>query len=705
MPRTPSIVAALVGIALVLALLLVDEDRPPSSAPVEPGPAPAVPSAAPLGGLPRTTEPGAGRSPSGQDTEVRSPEPADGATFVGLARAPGGQPLPGVALEFEVSAPGEAQGRAGDRRRQVVSDEAGRFELSAPERLQVLAVELAGHVLVAAPQPRRDTEGRWEPHEVVLAPAATLELDVFDGEGRGLADVKVSVAISSAEPFGGRRRPADGTLRRTISGVTDGAGRLRLDGVWADQKLVVRTTAGEVHREHSRADGDVLLSAPATAGAPIVLRAGATRRFVFTLAHRFALFGRVLKEDGTPLGGAAVSLVTEEGLAGSPLRRSSSAATDAEGRYRIVRRDVEPLRRLRVTVSQAGKPSGWLSTRREPGYLHTVHRFELPAVPPPELELDLFVRSSLTIAGHVVDASGAPVPGGRVRLHRGVPGGGEPVGWGQIGSDGTFQVLGLEAGVYDLQVTPSEPYGEVWQRGLVAGVVGLKVVAPAERAARVRITAVTDGAELRDVVLLQGRLFPTDPQLTATVLESPFVGASPEGWPANEHGLWYGASSRTDERGAVTYASWRAPGGEDVLELNPGLYWFGAKGIDVHGRRCFPIGTGLVYVGAGEHELRFELTPAAELRGRVVGGSDVGLALALVTSAGDRLRLWPGSGPRRDVLPLGATGDFRLGEVPFGAFELWVGVEDELRGGRPRLRHPIVLGPEGPATVELRLRR
>ena len=169
--------------------------------------------------------------------------------------------------------------------------------------------------------------------------------------------------------------------------------------------------------------------------------------------------------------------------------------------------------------------------------------------------------------------------------------------------------------------------------------------------------------------------------------------AGPLGWPQPALGLWYGGQSYRGPLGTAMFSSGPImEGNAKTFELSEGLYWIGAKAVDRDGAHCFPIGTGLVRVGPGEHNVRFHLTPSSTLEGRVEDAPiDEALCIALATEDG---RLVPLDVRRNDMAPftdLAADGRFRFPQVPTGRFELRVGTAEELRSGTARRRRAVTI--------------
>lgn len=169
-------------------------------------------------------------------------------------------------------------------------------------------------------------------------------------------------------------------------------------------------------------------------------------------------------------------------------------------------------------------------------------------------------------------------------------------------------------------------------------------------------------------------------------------------------GLWYGESGRTDKRGKMSFDLTSAKQFPHTLELDEGLGWIGVKAKTADGDYTFPVGTGLVRLNAGEHELTFHQSPGSRVEGRVLGvPPNAGLFVAIATPEGDLLPLDVRRDELREMTELGAPGTFAFSLVPEGDRELRVGTRQELAAGRWRLREPFEARRGAPVRLEVEL--
>ena len=205
-------------------------------------------------------------------------------------------------------------------------------------------------------------------HDVPLVALAPREIEVFGADGKPLAGARVSLM---------RAGSGFDSARVVARQDTDAPGRLVLPNALGTQRAALVVT----HADH----------APATLTGRIEELPAQVR-----LARGAELSGRVVRvENGkaVPVAGAAVSL--EAWIDGSQALFAKTAATDADGAFRVAS---IPAGRLSVTVTRAG-----LATWREEIDLKTSERLDVELQP--EAEVAIAVR----------DDAGAPVAGAAIK--------------------------------------------------------------------------------------------------------------------------------------------------------------------------------------------------------------------------------------------------------------------------------------------------
>jgi hypothetical protein len=344
-----------------------------------------------------------------------------------------------------------------------------------------------------------------------------------------------------------------------------------------------------------------------------------------------------------------------------------------------------------------------------------------PALGASVLAAELELAPTLAISGRLVDEDGDPLAqafGNRVyAVPAGVPHpyartalGREAMTWSR---DGTFRVDGLPDGVYDVYATSeiegnffSFSTGFVRVPGVPAGTAGLEVVVPRRGGVKVRLRV--DCAEpLEEATVLIAAVQPRDGRPPAPS-PAAIVARELASWPLDAPWDFAGGAMADtpvgrEQLGLFAVAS---PDGHALPELGEGWYRFGLQpNRDADGERAYvPIATELVYLRPGEHEVRFELTPAAPLDGRLASKSPVAhLAVQLVDARGRAIPQPSGKGFALKLLswvPLRADGSFRIAIAPVGPCTLRVGTAAELERGELRHEVEVDVRPLGEALLE-----
>ena len=619
-----------------------------------------------------------------------APAQTPAAGLQGLIEDPRGQPVAGARVRC-----GEGS--------EVESDADGRFALAAPSEGQELHARKQGWIQVGWAQAALNAEGRWKPVRLLLAPTATLSVEVQDSSGQPVRGAKVSASLAAAEPHGSA--PGNlpfGSTVYTESTSTDADGLAHFTAIAAEQRLRIdlhgvpeQTSGGAMSFEGVDGSGTRLLAAH-EAQRPLVLAPGETRTLLVRAAASLRIQGRVLASSGAPSAGAIVTLreldVKAERWPGLRL----NASTDEQGAFVLESLLMTRPGRLMVAASSSGGAGGWLASCEDPQECATV---ELAPAPEGPIEAELVLKLVLapSIAGRVIDGTGAPVGKARVALHplegallAGHLSTNRVRSTSTAESNGAFHLPVVPEGTYDIEVNARTT---TWVRGVRAGASDLLIEVPGGKPARVTIE-VTSEQPLGETILLLSRFHPWQPPIEAPALPERALYSEPRGWPAPALALWYGAQGHVDHLGEVLFSSWPMRARTYEAELDEGYYWIGAKARG-KGYSTYPIGTGLVHVGAGEHHLTFQLEPAGRVRGRLIasGALDPALCIALTTASGQAVPLDVRTGRLESFAAPGAVGSFDLYPVPARALELRVGSRAELEAGTCRLRQAVQVAP------------
>lgn len=377
-----------------------------------------------------------------------------------------GEPIVGAKVTVEQAWIGFRSPSLGNRGREVVSDEQGRFRLGGLSEGTPLGVRTEAEGFVSAA--RHDVLlPRDEPLEIRLGRGGTVFGQVVDAAGEPLAGARLEVRID---------RTADARRRSTSTwhsagGETGEDGRFEIAGV-AAAPLEVLVRHPRRRLWHEQPIGEVGEGE----------RVGPLR---IEVPASVEVTGRVRRGDGAPAAGARVRAIQQGPGGGS----SFTVSADALGRFRFpfLRRGPH---RVEATLGFEGRAEAEVMADAEP------------------VELELVLEPTTGIGGRVVDPEGRPVGHGLVRLRHD---GGEQVARQeertiQLDERGRFEVVGLDEGSYRLAAEvdglgrAEHPHPVVVRRG--TPVEGLVIaLAPGARiAGRVVGIARDDLPQLRIVV-------------------------------------------------------------------------------------------------------------------------------------------------------------------------------------------------------------
>lgn len=613
---------------------------------------------------------------------------------------PQGRPVAGASLRVDGGPP-------------AVSDASGRFVLAGvsdellaqPRHLEEsVAAELDGWDLLAVEVPGFDGDGVWGGVQVVMTGAGSLAVQALGSDGQPVAGLEVVLAVLRDERFGARPERVLGFKKRAMYATTDAEGRVRFERVPADVHLVVDVQDQRYTAVVAAGQGGAprLAAARASAGRPLVVATGEDRAVELVMDRTLRLTGRVLEVDGT--GSPEAELVLRlEAPADTPPGATDPALTpfrvrtDAEGRFdeRLhVLGDAHAFTAYaRSRVGERPSYSMFGGTVYADPLMVASARVELASAGD-EVDLQLQLARAEGIAGTVVDAQGAPVKFARVRvLDR--PGGREAtsaLGHGIGGTTpeaGTFTLDLLLPGTYTVEAT-SSAHGVAEVEGVQTGAEGLVVRFGEAPPATVTLEVVCE-RPIGTLSVSRARL-DADAELAA---RAPLLGSSaefrdPVRFPPSASLIVSGTTSFTDGgyRGRFHVELWPEP--RKTFTVAPGLHWFAARGSDGDGARLFPMGTGPVRLGAGEHRITLHLVPTAAVDVRVEG-ADAGppLVLRARTASGEVVPCGGIDGWPRAHFDLASDGTVVLESVPAVPLQLELGTWAELDAGTPRARAAV----------------
>lgn len=205
-----------------------------------------------------------------------------------------------------------------------------------------------------------------------------------EGRARGRSGESLELRLGYGEPV--RLQVVDQQEQHGIEGVVIGTGAFQVTTTeaegWATLVLPSRMSEVWLEGEHGGRGSD---PAWGQFDAPRLLR----------LLGTVELRGRVVGEDGTPVGSALV-------WAGDDSGRAVRAAADGRFRLRVPRPNVP------------GRPDGWVVLRAATGSMGTVTSFDLNEAE--AVGVVVTVRELWEATGSVVDAQGRPLVGARVEI-------------------------------------------------------------------------------------------------------------------------------------------------------------------------------------------------------------------------------------------------------------------------------------------------
>lgn len=509
------------------------------------------------------------------------------------------------------------------------SDGEGRFLFRGVARAPGFEARKPGYRLVVCPRLEPEADGTWPPIELVLDRTGTLRLWVTDRSGAPLADVHLGVSLAPPERFAARGW--SDALRTPRFQRTDEAGSARVDELWVARRLRVELDREEAFGSRPLGGFEWLEGARPVLdhapGAQPLVLAPGAEREVRVELLRVA--GRVVDEKGAPCPEPWISVHPLDRPTFTPDGGLLEVRGDELGHFALELLALRPLGVVRLEAS------------------------ELRRVPRPA-----------ALPGARPEAEEEPAPAGGTAVRP------------RPGRHASL-LLDLEAH------GDEEPVTLVLESPPSAG----------ERPARAALTvevALAPG-EIGSPTLLLARLRPEGAAPDVPELGAQTTLSGPSGWPAAVLGLGSRSGPRPSEQGGMEVTLVPMPENPTTVPLEAGHYWIGVQAKAKDGNLTFPIGTGLVRVGAGEYHLRFEPAPTGSVEGRLIGWPREQELFVALAQDGALLTLDVRRQELRSLGEVGADGYFRFPQAPIGALELRVGTRAELLAGRWTKREMLEL--------------
>lgn len=604
------------------------------------------------------------------------------------------QPLPELALR--VTGQGEGALPKGEQR-SVLSGEDGSFRFPVGW-IGPLDVETPGFTLLFDSGWQVTERGEALPRELVVAAHASLAITVRDDLGEPVVDRLLSVRIAQHEAQGTDKVMDQSKRGWSARGKTDADGRIVFEELPAQQCLVVYSPIGALPRW--REDGALVEE---SALAPrLVLQPGEEREATVTTQALRRIGGVVFEPDGKPSPNASYGLRHFDPQQQVVVDYLNGGFADEHGVWET------------ETNLPADGGSVLVVAQGRIGEVPSLSPFGGPKPPDPlhvgwalapwpwdgnPVTIQLQVMEKL--GGRVVDPQGQPVPA-EIRLQPHVN------DWLPLGllSGLAQETRADEQGFFAYRAVPKGNYRMVVRaKGhatkvlptIPAGPQDMRIVLESTEPTQLTVRVHSE-APIREYVFLCTRLDPLDgasirvPRLAETTRVD-----QPKGWPDEATRVWYGSSSYRGPLGRASFHMSPSDQAEKTFTIDPGLYWIGAKAAIVGGGTTFPMGTGLVEVGAGSYTVDVHVQPMGRLEGRVQpldqGAAEPGqeMHLAIAEPGGEVLAVQGLLDNLRRYHELGTDGCFTLYEVPVGTWELRLGPKPMLEKGDAMRRYRVTV--------------
>ena len=611
---------------------------------------------------------------------------------------------------------------------QAVSDDRGAFELVGLVQVRSIQALAPGYSLLEWNLPESLDEGGWSSLRMTMAPSARLGVRIVDQHGTVVPELSATLSLGPGEQSGNDDWRWSSAATQNAS--SDEAGRLVFDDAWAERNLLLTLTGLDDRAVADAMDrGELVLDG----GPGAALRvARGTELELDAIVCMLRIAGAVLRADGTPVQDAHVSLYDLDRLRSSS-RALATATSGPDGRFSmLVRTSRAPGGLVLVGREPVGERASTLRSLQGLGYAGGpstpteclgASRVEVPVSDAwgDGADVALVLQPTFDITGGLVDENGAPVAHlfGHMNGYQinAVPTGARdpsaPTSLEERAEvtyqdAGRFLVGCLPAGAYDLIVTRDRSYERF--SGIAAGSHDVSLTLAPEGEVRVRLR--TDAvAELADaMIVLHGTAYTRDVDGGRSERARDSMAVSDvAGWPHDAPWSFEGVAGDGAGNGgldAIRIYSAREASEHRLPPLHEGWYVFGVEPSKGKERNYMPVATPLLWYGAGDYTIDFQLTRTAKIEGRVdAPGRDELLALSLVDDDGSAIPVslrGALKAPIRIVV-LPASGRFALADVPVGRRRLRVGTRAELAAGAFQREVAVEVRAEGNPPLEITL--
>jgi hypothetical protein len=403
-------------------------------------------------------------------------------------------------------------------------------------------------------------------------------------------------------------------------------GRVELNQIWIGEPLLIKVTANGRLSTRLQWEGRLVSEETAERGLPIVVSESGELKLAARLDAGLELHGRVLHPDRTPVAkGGWLHVETLGRASWEPGFLRVDRVLDREGRATVrLPADLAPATLL-VSGGQRRKGWGW-----EPPAVAASRVVDTNDAHDGVLEVELVAEPLLAIRGRVLTADDGPAASSMVSA---VPEGSysprEATGLGvtatsRTGAEGSFELLGLPLGLYDLYASHeldsfyTFSLGEVCLQGIEAGAEGVELRLGSELGVRIRVSAISRDGPIDRMVVLHARVHPRS-DVDAVSLPHRAALRDLSLWPEEVSMDFTGLQLREFASGRYSIGSYRTfeTAGHALPPMQAGLFVIAVVPFE-QTRRHFPVATGLVRLTDGEYELAFETVGAGSLEGDLV---------------------------------------------------------------------------------------
>ena len=589
--------------------------------------------------------------------------------------------------------------------RETHSNEEGGFRFANWSRHSYVHATAPGLTLLESPSLTKAEDGTWNPVQITMLPSGALQLRIRDADGAPQPGIQVGLEPAPGGRFRSKRFPSG--FPASLRAETDANGTALFPEAWAglNLRLQVMMPGGQFSMEREL-DGILLVEPSTGPGRMIAVEAGVEKGLALTVNSVQTLACLVLGLDGQPFPNARLELLGDSRKAADLGQLHVTDTADDQGRCEFKLFSAKPLGAALLTASDS---NGHFFFTWKPGSSPLAASVRLDLSQPISEEIVLTLAPTLEISGKVVGKEGSlgtirvrAEPLDQTLFNSRLSTGFYPAAYGE--KDGHFLIAGMPEGNYDIVATCSG-LAQTIAKEVPAGTSGLVLHMEEESAVRVEVILETGEVPMDEYVFLSGRYSPAPGETpTARELARDRSYTEPLGWPPKIQSLWSGSGGTVEGNASTMHLLHASKEPRQVLSLDPGFYWIGAKARAQDGTQFAPMGSGLVRVTEGDYRVMLHMRPLAVLSGVVRGGeSQQSLAVALSLPKGQLVPLDVYRQAMSTFVDLGPEGEFEIKQVPVGEYELRIGTREQLAANAALATRMITVAQDSPTKVTVDL--